>query len=409
MRATVDAAIARRLAESIMEEPPDGSPITRGTPAHLRPPMHTTMAALIAAMAVILGLHCASTKIRDSGPYPAHAALNGGLLPGSLREPVQIGMSSIEPPAPAHGLPSGAETMVKYLPATASAVLACNALATPPAGFVASADSVLDFSAVQGQAGWRYRFDRGEGTAAAEMAHYLPMTSDGPRWCPTPNFGGVSTSPDWSHCTLTADWSHANSAQECNTPAQGLLRPIREWSGTGTTRRMVHLTLHPATTSGGIRFDLLADGEVTWSRTWVFGNHPPADEWIEIPAARTIALRCDPVGSCGGDGAWQSLMIFSADCDGNGSSDDVEIAGGAPDANGNRIPDACECATIPGLPACCPADLNDDGEVNGADLGALIAFWGLNPSYPRADLTRDGQVNGSDLGLLLSAWGACGQ
>lgn len=53
----------------------------------------------------------------------------------------------------------------------------------------------------------------------------------------------------------------------------------------------------------------------------------------------------------------------------------------------------------------CTADLNGDGDVNGADLGLLLAAWGS--SDPTADLNGDGDVNGADLGLLLAAWGAC--
>jgi hypothetical protein len=51
-----------------------------------------------------------------------------------------------------------------------------------------------------------------------------------------------------------------------------------------------------------------------------------------------------------------------------------------------------------------PADLNGDGVVNGADLGLLLAAWGVAPGSP-ADLDGDGVVNGADLGLLLSNWG----
>lgn len=47
-------------------------------------------------------------------------------------------------------------------------------------------------------------------------------------------------------------------------------------------------------------------------------------------------------------------------------------------------------------------DLNGDGAVDGADLGALLAAWG---SADRdADLNGDGAVDGADLGLLLGAW-----
>jgi len=56
----------------------------------------------------------------------------------------------------------------------------------------------------------------------------------------------------------------------------------------------------------------------------------------------------------------------------------------------------------------CPADLNHDGKVNGADLGLMLGSWGLCSGCP-ADLNGDGRVNGADLGLLLGAWGNCPQ
>jgi hypothetical protein len=58
---------------------------------------------------------------------------------------------------------------------------------------------------------------------------------------------------------------------------------------------------------------------------------------------------------------------------------------------------------------CCPADLTRDGQVNGADLGAVLAFWGQNPAYQQADINADGRVDGADLGALLANWGLCGQ
>jgi len=54
----------------------------------------------------------------------------------------------------------------------------------------------------------------------------------------------------------------------------------------------------------------------------------------------------------------------------------------------------------------CPADLNNDGAVNGADLGLMLGAWGPCPGCA-ADLNADGVVNGADLGLLLGSWGAC--
>ncbi|MCA9283643.1 MAG: hypothetical protein KDA22_00400 [Phycisphaerales bacterium] len=49
-----------------------------------------------------------------------------------------------------------------------------------------------------------------------------------------------------------------------------------------------------------------------------------------------------------------------------------------------------------------PADLNGDGSIDGADLGLLLADWGVLGGD--ADLNGDGVVDGTDLGLLLSDW-----
>jgi len=52
----------------------------------------------------------------------------------------------------------------------------------------------------------------------------------------------------------------------------------------------------------------------------------------------------------------------------------------------------------------CPGDINDDGDVNGVDLGILLGSWDQSGA---ADLNHDGIVNGIDLGILLGNWGPC--
>lgn len=57
---------------------------------------------------------------------------------------------------------------------------------------------------------------------------------------------------------------------------------------------------------------------------------------------------------------------------------------------------------------CCPADLNQDGQVNGSDIAVLLGFWGpTGTAFPATDINQDGIVNGSDLAAVLTAWGAC--
>jgi hypothetical protein len=60
-------------------------------------------------------------------------------------------------------------------------------------------------------------------------------------------------------------------------------------------------------------------------------------------------------------------------------------------------------------PDSCPADLNDDGNVNVQDMVALILDWGcVDPPGPCAgDVNGDGVVNVQDLVQLILAWGVC--
>ena len=50
-------------------------------------------------------------------------------------------------------------------------------------------------------------------------------------------------------------------------------------------------------------------------------------------------------------------------------------------------------------------DLNGDGQVDGADLSALLGAW--NETDAEADLDGDGLVDGADLSALLGGWGLC--
>ena len=94
------------------------------------------------------------------------------------------------------------------------------------------------------------------------------------------------------------------------------------------------------------------------------------------------------------------LIEWSADCNNDGIVDYGQILDGTlVDTDQNGVPDWCDS---------CTGDVNGDGTVDAADLGALLALWGTNGnSSPRADANRDGTVDAADLGLLLGYWGDC--
>ena len=50
-----------------------------------------------------------------------------------------------------------------------------------------------------------------------------------------------------------------------------------------------------------------------------------------------------------------------------------------------------------------PADLNDDGGVDAADVGLLLVAW----NAPAGDINGDGTTDAVDLELLVAAWSPC--
>lgn len=56
------------------------------------------------------------------------------------------------------------------------------------------------------------------------------------------------------------------------------------------------------------------------------------------------------------------------------------------------------------VPVECLSDLNGDGDVDAADLGLLLAGWGLGGA---TDINGNGTTDAADLGLVLAAWGSC--
>ena len=101
-------------------------------------------------------------------------------------------------------------------------------------------------------------------------------------------------------------------------------------------------------------------------------------------------------------GSISYIVEWSADCNADGIVDYGQILQGQlPDTNNNGVPDSCEVLT------CANADLFRDSNINGADLGILLAQWGEANPQTVSDINRDGAVDGVDLGLLLSFWGPC--
>ena len=121
-------------------------------------------------------------------------------------------------------------------------------------------------------------------------------------------------------------------------------------------------------------------------------QYPSASYWNDAETAGV------PAGH-----RYRVIIEWEADCNNDNIVDYGQIlTGQLADANTNGIPDICEG------PTCQDADITNNQIIDGADLGAMLAFWGpVNPVLPQADINHDGEVNGADLSLLLSFWGPC--
>ena len=99
------------------------------------------------------------------------------------------------------------------------------------------------------------------------------------------------------------------------------------------------------------------------------------------------------------------FVEWSADCNNDGIVDFGQIrAGELEDTNANNIPDCCEN----GNPCACDADVTGNGNVDAADLAAVLSAWGGAPTgKANADVNGDGNVDAADLAALLSSWGPC--
>jgi len=162
-------------------------------------------------------------------------------------------------------------------------------------------------------------------------------------------------------------------------------------------------------------------GQLVWP---IDGDEGPLSLWIK-PATHFAAIV--PLSGLDGEVTVVNEMA-NGDADGDNCVDEKDIAliteklgeddepadvnrSGLVDADDLAIAQAnfgsCGAPRPVGIVADpCDADLNGDGVVDGADLGAMLNVWGACPGCA-ADLDGDGIVDGADLGVLLLAWGEC--
>lgn len=108
------------------------------------------------------------------------------------------------------------------------------------------------------------------------------------------------------------------------------------------------------------------------------------------PTATTVVACADNTTGCSGSTTEVNWTVTA------GSTWYVRL--GAPTNIGGTGTISFGC-TVP-----CPADLDGNGQIDGLDLGGLMANWGFSGS---GDINGSGTVEAADLAILLAAWGPC--
>lgn len=213
----------------------------------------------------------------------------------------------------------------------------------------------------------------------------------------------------------------ATSTFRCD---MNLLRPDNTVIVTGTSSRV--FTDNLAAFDGNLNYagpSGETHGSLTVSINASHTSPAPASDLSLFTGAGHIALVLEALDTStvtgGGNLAWDTKQdadariticyLFTKDCDGNGIADDVDIQNGAPDANHDGVPDACQPYTKDFCEgdgsanggANCPCGNNSTGGagagcINGTGVGATLAASGA-PSIANDTLvlSATGITNGA--------------
>ena len=130
------------------------------------------------------------------------------------------------------------------------------------------------------------------------------------------------------------------------------------------------------------------------------GNTSVDPSFVSLATGDLHLLATSPAIDAGSNAMIPTGVII--DRDGNPRQMDIAAI---PDTGAGTAPivDRGAYEVQPPPPPACPADLNDDGTVDGVDLTSILSSWGT----PDADINGDGTTDGIDLSAVLAAWGPC--
>jgi hypothetical protein len=253
---------------------------------------------------------------------------------------------------------------------------------------------------------WSYYDRYGSAVALADVnADGLLDLATGAWWDYTRIFlndgAGLATSPAWNSdgTSVVEKIVFADVDPACG----GELKHTLLLPGDGADT-LFYLEHQPIQRILELRVDGLAvePGEYTYSREygWIaLGQAPQQSVWVRYATSQSLDMLVSNWDSDKGNYLRYNQLM--RDCNGNGVDDGCDIADGvANDFNDNGVPDSCETPI---------SDIDGDGDVDQADLGALLGSYaacvGDTSFLLDADINADGCVDQSDLGTLLGEYG----
>lgn len=202
----------------------------------------------------------------------------------------------------------------------------------------------------------------------------------------------------------------------------GRQNDVWEWNGTTWTQRVVPGTRPAPRYIFGFAYDrhrnrfLAAGGQQLngqFADTWELQGdpyvaRPPAD--LTVEPGQTATLTVGVVGSGDVELRWRvdgSSLENGGRISGANTQELVITDARVSDSGRYDVLVTTPCGSFhtfhATLRVCCPADFNEDGGVDGADVEAFYETW--ENGLPAADFNQDGGIDGADVDAFFQRWG----
>ena len=270
------------------------------------------------------------------------------------------------------------------------------------------------------QHGRDYGYNNGGGVriynsfAAFTDCHFVSNRAEEPAWWGGGAWLSEYGNPSISRCVFVGNYGGGNTAGVYHYLGGGIsVSDCVFQDNTSVSGQCIHIQTEGGTITASIQrctFRRFISHGITTDGCFPIGFWNPNSGTITCPISDCVAEQPVPVA-----GTPTNMFAFMAIGSYPNSPYNITLTNNKACGLPNLVYQDSNSTWINGggntlNPNCCPADLDGDGGVDGADLGILLAQWGDCigcSSDINGDSAVGGTVDGGDLGMLLAAWGPC--